>query len=26
MPINYTTDLISEPVDAAPFYGNALIL
>lgn len=26
MPINYTTDLISEPVDAAPYYGNALIL
>jgi hypothetical protein len=26
MPINYTTDLISEPVDAAPYYGAALIL
>ena len=25
-PINYTTDLISFPVNAAPNYGNALIL
>ena len=25
-PINYTTDLISTPVDASPYFGNALIL